>query len=544
MALSELAVEATQADAARSVDRGPHLATVARPLDYPAHTPLTISLFRYAPAMAFLLVVIANAQRLTDPDLWGHLRFGQAVLTAHHLVRTDPYSYTALGHPWRNHEWLTEVLMAVFYNHLGVIGLKLWKLSCVAATIGSLVFAMAETGASAAIQLNLLMVAVVAVMPQMQFRPQLFTFALFAALLALLARHAHRGVARLWLIIPMMALWANLHGGFIAGLGVLGVYTAVTGARALFLRNSLVPAVRLGLLTLAALLATLLTPYGVDTWIAVLHALRNPVTRTAINDWQPLLFHLARQWHQWPLGASYYLCALLLMATTLIAFALAPNFDDLPLMAVAVLMIVAAFTAVRNMPLAVMACLLPAARHLSLALMRGAEPRNREERSSTNQFVVAIAAAFLIFYSGACSPRLETEQPYPARAVSFMQAHGLRGNILGDFGWGEYLIWHAPESKVFIDGRYDTVFADKTIRDYVKLYFDLPGADRAISDYAHDFILLPPAAPIVRKLSTTPGWQLVYRDEAAVLFARSSVAAALHGAPLAIGGASKHQYFP
>jgi hypothetical protein len=48
----------------------------------------------------------------------------------------------------------------------------------------------------------------------------------------------------------------------------------------------------------------------------------------------------------------------------------------------------------------------------------------------------------------------------------------------------------------------------------------------------------------VRKLSTTPGWQLVYRDEAAVLFARSSVAAALHAAPLAIGGASKHQYFP
>jgi hypothetical protein len=544
MARSEPALDTAQADAARAVDRAPHLAAVAPSLEHPARTAITISLLRYAPAMALLLVAIANAQRLTDPDLWGHLRFGQAVLLGHHLVRADPYSYTALGQPWRNHEWLTEVLMALFYNHLGVIGLKLWKLSCVAATVGCLILAMAETGASAAIQLNLLMVAVVAVMPQIQFRPQLFTFALFAALLALLARHTYRGAARLWLVIPMMALWANLHGGFIAGLGVVGIYAAVTSARDLFLRKSLAPALRLGLLTLAALLATLMTPYGADTWIAVLHALRNPVTRTAINDWQPLLFHLAKQWHQGPVGAIYYLCALILMATTLIAFALAPRLDDLPLTAVAVLMIVAAFTAVRNMPLAVMACLLPAAWHWSLAITRGAEPHNPEERSSANQFVVAIAAAFLFFYSGACSSRLETEQPYPASAVSFMQAHGLRGNILGDFGWGEYLIWHAPESKVFIDGRYDTVFADKTIRDYVKLYFDLPGADRAISDYSHDFILLPPAAPIARKLGMKPGWKLIYRDDGAVLFARSGVAAALADGPVATGVSPKHQYFP
>jgi hypothetical protein len=541
-------MQAAPARATRAAEPARQLMAVApRVAGDPATARTTTSLFRYAPAMVLLIVAIANAQRLTDPDLWGHLRFGQAVLASRHLVRIDPYSYTAFGRPWRNHEWLTEVLMALFYNHLGVIGLKLWKFGCVAAMVGYLALAIAETGAGAAIQLNLLMVAVVAMMPQMQFRPQLFTYALFAALLVLLARRTYRGSARLWLVIPMMGLWANLHGGFIAGLGLLGTYTAVTGARDLLLRRSPAAAVRLGSLTLAALLATLLTPYGVDTWIAVLHALRNPVTRTAINDWQPLLFHLARQWHQWPLGASYYLCALILMATTLIAFALAPSLEDLPLMAVAVVMMVAAFTAVRNLPLAVIACLIPAARHLSLALRRGetaADGRDREKRSSTNQFVVAIAAVCLVFYSGAFSRRLETEQPYPAGAVAFMQAHALHGNLLGDFGWGEYLIWHAPESKVFIDGRYDTVFTDQTIRDYVKLYFDLPGAARVITDYSHDFILLPPAAPIVRKLSETLGWKTVYRDDGATLFARSGPATALHDAPVMTGSSPKHQYFP
>ena len=509
--------------------------------------PIITSLFRYAPAMAVLLIVIANTQRLTDPDLWGHLRFGQAVLAGHHLVRADPYSYTALAQPWRNHEWLTEVVMAFSYNHLGVVGLKLWKLACVAVTIGGLMLALAATGAGAAVQLNLMMLAVVAMMPQMQFRPQLFTFALFALLLVLLARDTWRDSARLWLVIPMMALWANFHGGFIAGLGAIGIYSVTAGTRDLLRGRGLRSAFRLGLITLAALLATLLTPYGIDTWIAVLHALRNPVTRTAINDWQPLLFHLTKQWHQSAFGASYYICALVLMAISVIAFALSPTLDDLPLMAVAALMIVAAFTAVRNMPLAVMACLLPAARHWSLALpsqQKEDEAPSHEERSHANPFIVVIAAVCLLFYSGACSTHLETEQPYPAGAVAFLQAHGLHGNILGDFGWGEYLIWHAPESRVFIDGRYDTVFSDKVIHDYVNLYFDFPGADRALTGYLHDYILLPPGAPIVKQLGSRPEWKLIYRDASAVLFARSGTAAALGNALVATNPTPTHQFFP
>ena len=69
-----------------------------------------------------------------------------------------------------------------------------------------------------------LAVVAITLMPQMEFRPQLFTFVLFAAMLALLARHNYRGLAPLWLIIPMMALWANLHGGFTLGLMLCGAF--------------------------------------------------------------------------------------------------------------------------------------------------------------------------------------------------------------------------------------------------------------------------------------------------------------------------------
>ena len=117
--------------------------------------------------------------------------------------------------------------MAASYNTFGVVGLKLWKFACVAATMLLVAMGLAETGASPTVQLNTFTVVAVATMPQMEFRPQLFTFLLVAAMLALLARHNYRGAAPLWLLIPMMALWANLHGGFIVGIAILALYTAV-----------------------------------------------------------------------------------------------------------------------------------------------------------------------------------------------------------------------------------------------------------------------------------------------------------------------------
>lgn len=152
----------------------------------------TVSLLRYAPGVLLVLIVIAAAGQQVDPDLWGHIYFGQAVIAQHHLVLHDPYSYSAPRHLWLNHEWLTEVLMALLYDHLGVAGLKLWKFGCAAGTILLLATGMRETGADASLRLNTLTAAALALMPQMEFRPQIFTFLLFAALLDLLARDNYR----------------------------------------------------------------------------------------------------------------------------------------------------------------------------------------------------------------------------------------------------------------------------------------------------------------------------------------------------------------
>ncbi len=135
---------------------------------------------------------------------------------------------------------------------------------------------------------------------------------------------------------------------------------------------------------------------------------------------------------------------------------------------------------------------------------------------------------------GLFSRRLAPDRAYPSAALAFMNAHGLHGNVLGEFGWGEYLIWHAaPADKIFIDGRYDTVYPFKVIGDYLEFYFDEPGAGAVLDSYPHDFVLIGSHAPARRLMERRRDWKLLYRDDDALLYARANApAASLPGLPV------------
>lgn len=499
------------------------------------------SLLSYSPAFILVAIVAADASRWADPDLWGHVRFGQAVLAQGHLVTHDPYSYSAPGHLWLNHEWLTEVLMAWLYNTMGVIGLKLMKLVCAGLTVVFMIMAEEETGAGTLLQLVLMCVAAACAATQMEFRPQVFTFAALSGLLALLARHTFRGSAPLWIAIPLLALWANLHGGFIMGLATLGIYSTVVLAEDVFDGRGVSRAVVLFSVTAGATLATSATPYAGGTWRAVLHALANPRTRVVITDWHSLpsaALHQLSSSKPW--GAFYMVGAVALFGALAASFVMTPRGGDLPMVAVAGVMNAAAFVAIRNLPIAVIATVTPLARHLTLALearrikLGLPEPATRNSSRRANQAVVTAIAIALAVKTGLFSPRLAAGKPYPVGAVRFMKRHDLNGNILANFGWGEYLIWHlAPQSKVFIDGRYDTVFPQKVIDDFLRFHFALRGRHKVLVAYPTDFVLIAPDIPASKMMKTEPGWKLVYSDGEAELYARAnSAAASIPGVPI------------
>ena len=253
--------------------------------------------------VVIVVLAFASLRTAADPDLWGHVRFGQDILAAHSIPRADPYSFTS-DRPWVNHEWLAEVLMAAAYGAAGAAGLIALKLAVVLCTFVVVWRALRHAGVFRPIAAGLLVIAAAGVYPQLiAIRPQLFSVLLFATLLALM-NGAGRGRWRLLLWTPVLfGLWANLHGGWIVGLGVLGLWSVGRVFPALSVAEGRpgAPVLWAAGGTALALAGTLATPYGVGLWRFLWETVG--LGRADISDWQPI-FYSPSHIVAWALAAS------------------------------------------------------------------------------------------------------------------------------------------------------------------------------------------------------------------------------------------------
>lgn len=501
--------------------------------------PWTESVIRYSPALVLIAIMIADALRVADPDLYGHLRFGQQILAAAQVPRVDTYSYSVVGLRWISHEWLSDVLLAWFYFHWGVIGLKVMKLGCTAAIIVLLLEAMRETGASVVTQISIMLLAGIRLSAQMQFRPQIFTYLLLALILMLLARDNFRGRAMLWVAVPIFALWANLHGGFVIGLSAMGLYAIVRGGQDFATGHGPARFFHLAAVTSACIVATVLTPYGTGSWLSVLHTIGNPEMLRAINEWQPLLSAMVVEYHSAPMLFVYDLSMLAIFLGTAGVIALAPSTDDLAMIAIAGVLVASAFIQVRNVPLGMMAAMIPLARHATLAL-RARWPAGSSSSvpprpiSLPGQIVLLIAAFALAAETGLFSSTLGLTEPYPVGALEFMQRHNLSGNMLCEYSWNDYVIFHeSPRDKVFLDSRFEMIYPRRIIEAYFAFAFDHAGAAQTLAGFPNDFVLINPKTLAANVMARAAKWTLIYGDSNSSLYARRDSRAAENvGAPV------------
>ena len=182
--------------------------------------------FALASLMAFL-VAFATATTRADVDLWGHVRFGLDLLMSGRLDRVDPYSFTS-DRSWINHEWLAELVFAGAWRVAGNTGLIAVKCVSIGATLMLLAATLKRRGAAIRARVSLTGLALAGILQRVtHVRPQLFSVLLFAALVFLLhgGRDQSPAPRRLLLAIPLLGLWANLHGGWIVGVATLGLFS-------------------------------------------------------------------------------------------------------------------------------------------------------------------------------------------------------------------------------------------------------------------------------------------------------------------------------
>lgn len=509
--------------------------------------PVRISLWRYSPAIILFAIVIADVRQLSDADLWVHILSGRELLAHGSLPPTNIYSYSAPTFPWLHHEWLSEVILSSLFDGFGPFGLKLLKFICTAGTISFILLAESETGAPAGVQATILVLGAVILMPSMQFRPQLFDFLALSAIVAMLCRHNWRGTAPLWLAIPIVAIWSNLHGGFFIGLTAMGVYGAATLLQDIYMGRG--PRRGLVILAIAAAaaastLCTFLISPARETWFTLIYSIRNPTTAGTITDWKPLIASMTTA-PRGSLEKKYFVLVLSFFGAAVVSVILKPKGKDAPLIAVAAVLLATAFAAQRNIAIATIAVVPVFANHLGLLLRRheASAPATPRAGRFVMEALIAIVALAIARSSGILKPGIPAPG-YPADAVNFMNRHALAGNVLADYAWGGFVIWHGgPGTKVFIDSRYDLGYPPAVIADFLALDRSEAGAAHTLDAYPTDFVLTNPRGREATVMDSQRGWRLIYRDDDASLYARAnSPAARVDGVPFK--GTAKLAFFP
>ncbi|MGI8549185.1 MAG: hypothetical protein ACR2PL_00085, partial [Dehalococcoidia bacterium] len=179
--------------------------------------------------LLLLVLVVAQAVRgFTDSDYFWHYRAGEYIVTHHAVPHADIFTFSAYGRHWVAHEWLSEALIYSLVK-LGGYGLAIvvFTLSPVLAVV--LLYRLLEKeGVSARALLPVLVIASLMIAIYTTVRPQVLSWAGFAALFsALYAYHGGR-IQRLWGLPPLFALWATLHFSVIVGLGIFGLFALAT----------------------------------------------------------------------------------------------------------------------------------------------------------------------------------------------------------------------------------------------------------------------------------------------------------------------------
>ena len=179
--------------------------------------------------LSLLLIVFAGALVIAAPsdvDYWWHLKTGQWI-AAHGIPRVDPFSHTAEGRIWIDHEWLQQWLIQALDQRLGYAGPMLLYGAIQAATSLLVWRLIREHGAGRLLALILLLAFFLCAAATWGVRPQIVAALLLAVQLLILGRHRRAPDSRsrrLWWLPLLIGLWANLHGSFLLGLAVIGAH--------------------------------------------------------------------------------------------------------------------------------------------------------------------------------------------------------------------------------------------------------------------------------------------------------------------------------
>lgn len=452
------------------------------------HTPVSRS-SGLAIVLGAFFGVLVSLQPISDSDLFWHLEAGRRTI-AGELPRADVFSWTISGAPVLMDQWLGDALFALARAQGDWRGILALRVLAVALFVGLLV------DAAVAARPGRPIVAAAAALPAIALarfawtdRPELFGLVCFALLVRLL-----RGADRaLLLTIPLLLIWTQLHGSFALGLGLV---LASCCARAFEERRDrwrFVP------IASGAIVATLIGPAGLASWTASGgHFLAPPrfISEEGIPDIATLP------------GALFAVALALVIATALLSSRHATPRDLALLLPVTFV----SLTAERYTPLLAIAAAPFLAERWPDPLARWRAGMRSE--SLGRAAVVALGALALAVSVVLADARVD-ESRYPRAALAAIPPGP---GLLNLYDWGGWLMYAAPRTPVFVDGRLFP-YVPEVLGDYRAIVGAHPGWEDVASRREVRTMLVRPTDPIATR-ARERGWRVAYEDRIAVVLIR------------------------
>jgi hypothetical protein len=462
-------------------------------------------------AGVYALLLMTGNHLLNDPDTLWQITVGQWILDHHAVPETDVYSFTMRGQPWISTQWLAQVAYAKAYAMAGWTGPVVLASAAIA-----LAFAQFSSFLSRHLRGSTILVFVMAALlltgPHLFARPHVLAFPVLLAWIGGLISAADRREAPPFHLALLMALWANLHGGFVFGLFFIApaALDALVNAQAPARR---VLALRWAAFAGLALIASCCTPYGWNALLASQKILALGSALPLISEWRPADFG--------GLG-PFEICLLLSIGLALL------HGLKLPQVRILILLGLLHMALAQGRAAEMLALIGPLVLAAPLARQSAAVAADANAATAHPSRAVIMATLVTLIAGTVASASVQQFAPNtrgtPVAAVAELKKLNLT-RVLNDYDFGGYLIYSGVAT--FIDGRTE-LYGEKFFVDHNAMsgLMEPENLFRLLGDYDIEATFLRTQSAATKLLDHMDDWQKVYSDDLATIHLRKD--GALH----------------
>lgn len=500
--------------------------------------------------LVFYLILLLTSLRLLglfiDPDMWWHIKLGEDILNSKWV---NTLTFTCTDYTWINHSWLSDVLMYVINNIGGFHALSVFFAAIFLAGITLSLLSLRELLKQSNIKnsrLNTLLYFLFFILVLSSFiaiRPQVFTFLFFNLLIFVLIKFyysAQVNYRKLLLFIPFAILWVNLHGGFLIGIALVGIFLVdlvinflvstfknnFEDAKLLFKKCKFLVS-----LLVIFLLSSLINPFGLDLWKEIFTLILGSNNASFITEWRAI-----------NIKDAYFLFYFLLFLGGIILQVLNKKKSSLRLMLLVGFGLLSLYSVRYILPISgiVLLILFTEANILFDWIYKQILINDKDIKRLLNLlkylvlFFIAIAAGIAAYMSINFFVNLnnleviENHTLYPIAARKYLQENESiykNTNFYNTYVWGGYLEYTLPELNWIIDGRMPEWQCKGKVKDNIMLdYIEVENVNKQWKDVLKSYnigaVIIRTNSLLSNVMSADNEWQIVYKDDLAIIYSK------------------------